>query len=533
MLGFLKARPTGTEEELDVMTIAEDPTTGRVDAPLAPTLAHELRTPLTGLLGLLDLLVDSWSHFDSHELSEMLGMAHREAHLMAGLVENLLAAARIAHGTMQCDSRPLRIGDVVHDALALFPDVEKRAIVATPGDVWVSADPALVRQILVNLFQNITRYAPGGEVEVSVHAEDSTGRVVVSDDGPGMEEFPDAGTGSGLGLGLGLSRQLAALMGGALTLEPPLRKGTTIALSLPLCDPAEDGGSTTDILDPDRNVGVTPRARLLGDLTEALAHRSLDRSLVGLGNLAHDLLGTTASFLLVPDGSKLSAVGATASSPALDPSELGLSGHRRRATSTTRGWEWLGPCGIAEAIIEPVSTEGADAYLVLGGDAGRMPARLADGVAPALGRLAAVALDRATLATELATERRLRASVLEALPLAVSVFSGDPPKVVDWNEQERRLLGIDSDDERPAELAASQAKFNVRFADGTPLTLDNAPVVETIRTGRATGPFYLRVTRADGSEVITRTHCAPYLDHSGQVKGAIVTSEIIDDAELP
>lgn len=515
------------------MTIAKEPTAGPGDPPLAPTLAHELRTPLTGLLGLLDVLVDSWAHFDDHELAEMLGMAHREAHLMAGLVENLLAAARLAHGTMHCRSEPLRVGDIVHDALALFPEVEKRAIVATPGDVWVSADSAIVRQILVNLFQNITRYAPEGEVEVSVHAADGTGCVVISDDGPGMTEFPTTAGGSGLGLGLDLSRRLAALMGGSLTLAEPQRKGTTMVLSLPACEPLENErprlGAVGTYLDP----GLTPRARLLGDLTEALAHRSLDRSLVGLGNLAHDLLGTSASFLLVPSGPALRAVGATGAPADLDPLLLGLDGHRRRATSSTRGWEWLGPCGIAEAFVEPVTTEGIDAYLVLGWDAGSMPARLAEGVSPALARLAAVALDRATLATELAAERRLRASVLEVLPLAVSVFAGDPPFVVDWNEQERRLLGIASDDERPPELAASQAKFNVRFADGTPLTLDNAPVVEAIRTGTATGPFYLRVTRADGSEVVTRTHCAPYFDHDGDVAGAIVTSEIIDESELP
>ena len=515
------------------MTIADDPPARLPSDPLAPTLAHELRTPLTGLLGLLDLLVESWRRFDADEVSEMLGLAHREAHLMAELVENLFTAARLAGGTMQSHPEAFRVADVVHDALSLFPDVKKRTILATPGDVWVHADPALVRQILVNLFQNVSRYAPDGEVEVSVHAEGDVGRIVVSDDGPGMTEFPRENAGAGLGLGLTLSRRLADLMGGGLELAAPRRAGTTLVLSLPACDPidAPDQVEAPTIPDPS---GITPRARLLADLTEALTHRSLERSLVGLDSLAHDLLGTSASCLLITDGDAVRVAGATAAPTGLDTKGLGLTGHRRRTTSQTEGWEWLTRCGIAEAIVEPVSTEASSpAYLVLGWDTGRMPSRLTDGIAPALARLAAVALDRANLATELATERRLRASVLEALPIAVSVFSGDPPRVVDWNEQERRLLGIRSDDERPPELAASQTKFNVRFADGTPLTVENAPVVETIRTGRATGPFYLRVTRADGSEVVTRTHCAPYFGADGSVAGAIVTSEMIDDSELP
>ncbi|GEM_PF-6247142 len=513
------------------MTIADDPPARLPSEPLAPTLAHELRTPLTGLLGLLDLLVESWERFDGEEVSEMLGLAQREAHLMAGLVENLFAAARLARGTMQSHPEPVRLGDVVYDALALFPDVKKRAIVAAPGDVWVHADPTLVRQILVNLFQNVTRYAPSGEVEVSVEGDTDVGRVVVSDDGPGMAEFPEGKSGSGLGLGLALSRRLADLMGGSLELAPPRRSGTTLVLSLPITEPTDTAAPFTPRPTSDPS-GITPRARLLADLTEALTHRSLERSLVGLDNLAHDLLGTSASCLLVANGATFRVHGSAAQPPALEAADLHLTGRRRRATSSTAGWEWLGRCGISEAIVEPVSTETNPAYLVLGWDTGRMPARLADGIAPALARLAAVALDRATLATELAAERQMRASVLEALPLAVSVFTGDPPMVVDWNEQERRLLGIGSDDERPPELAASQTKFNVRFADGTPLTVDNAPVVETIRTGRATGPFYLRVTRADGSEVVTRTHCAPYFDEDGRVAGAIVTSEVIDEDEL-
>jgi hypothetical protein len=93
------------------------------------------------------------------------------------------------------------------------------------------------------------------------------------------------------------------------------------------------------------------------------------------------------------------------------------------------------------------------------------------------------------------------------------------------------MLGIHDDTERPSDLVASQQKFDVRFADGTPLDLENAPVTRAIRSGLSSGPVALRVRRADGSEVTVRMYCAPFFDEDGQVAGAVVSSEEIERSE--
>jgi PAS domain-containing protein len=151
----------------------------------------------------------------------------------------------------------------------------------------------------------------------------------------------------------------------------------------------------------------------------------------------------------------------------------------------------------------------------------------------ALADLTAPAIVRAALSEDVVFERRLRASVIDELPIAVSIFAGDPPRVIDMNRKERELLQIDEDSVRPRELAASQHVFDVRFADGTALSVDNAPVTTAIRTGRATGPFILIVRRADGSQIHTRTYCAPFFGDDGTVAGAVVTSEPLDVALAP
>jgi len=120
---------------------------------------------------------------------------------------------------------------------------------------------------------------------------------------------------------------------------------------------------------------------------------------------------------------------------------------------------------------------------------------------------------------------------MESLPLAISVYAGDPPHLVDWNRRERTLLGIHEDSERPSDMVAGQQKFDIRFADGTPLDLDNAPVTLAIRTGCTSGPTLLRVRRADGTDVTVRVYCAPFFNDQGEVAGAVVSSEELDPSE--
>ena len=163
----------------------------------------------------------------------------------------------------------------------------------------------------------------------------------------------------------------------------------------------------------------------------------------------------------------------------------------------------------------------------------QMPSGSAVSVAAALAEMTSSAIARTALTRDIVFERRLRSSVLDELPIAVSVFAGDPLEVIDWNRKERQLLGIDDDTMRPNDLAASQNLFDVRFADGTPLTVENAPVTSAVKTGEAAGPFILVIRRIDGSQVHTRTYCAPFKDDEGNVVGAVVTSEPMDFAVSP
>jgi len=497
----------------------------------------------------LELLTDSTVPLEASEVDELLVSAHGDANHLLHVVTNLHALSRLDRAMLEPDSSPTNLRTIVEKAVSRSPQVARRCYLS-PGDKAVAvADPQLTMQIVTNLVQNIERYAPDGEVRIMFEQRGSMMAASFVDTGPGVPVkdhglvFEDGSSKQGLGLGLSLSRQLARAMGGDLVLEAAAGPGATFTLSLPASPESVPVVSAGEIMPGDRLIAHSPRARLMVDLAEALSKATLDHVVGGIRKIYAELLGATGAMLLVSrkDGS-FHRAGAFA-----DGDDIGEGASAELEQAVAEGTSvrvpdvaklpWTSPASLGgeAAMLLPVH-DGDTVVAVLvvgwkGPDA--MPQGSAVSVAEALADLTAPAIARTALARDVVFERRLRASVMDELPIAVSVFAGDPPQVVDWNRKEREMLGISNDSLRPSALAASQDEYQVRFADGTPLNVDNAPVTTAIRTGKATGPFILLVRRADGSQLHTRTYCAPFFDDEGNVSGAVVTSEPLDIAVGP
>lgn len=490
-------------------------------------LAHELKTPLTGVLAAIDLVTDSPVPLDDTEVAQLLAIARSEANQLRSIIDGVVQRTRLDAGTLAVDRRPVALVGIVEDTLARFPEVSDRTAVTGDHSLVASTDPSLAEQILTNLLQNVARYAPSGPVSVTMQRDGGEVCVVVTDSGPGLpgNEVPSS---KGLGVGLSTSGRLAELLGGSLRPVPSSSgSGASFEFRMPASDaPVERravlSGSTTP----------PPRARLLQEVADLLVGTSVERILTGVGRLGREMLGadTVRVFekrreqlvLLMSDGDHRVF-------PVDDEASRILSLPNGAVTKIGRGQAWLQdlPDDVVLAVTMR-SVEGLEGMLVVGWNLSEKP-NFAESVLPALAALALIGVDRRSVGAELEFERRVRAEVMDSLPIAISVFAGDPPRLIDWNKTEREMLGLDRDDQRPDGLEQSQHAFEVRFEDGTPLTAENAPVVETIRTGRSTGPFYLRLTRTDGIEIVTRTHCAPVRDDDGVVIGAVVTSEPIGD----
>ncbi len=168
------------------------------------------------------------------------------------LIEDLLSLSRIREGRLTLTSWPVDLGEVAADAVSqLRPTAESAGLhldYAAPSTRnVVDADPMRVRQILVNLLANATKFTPtGGRVSVGVtRAENGDVLAWVRDEGPGIapedmerifrpyEQVSGTARGRGTGLGLPLSRQLARLMGGEISVQSEVGAGSTFTLRLP------------------------------------------------------------------------------------------------------------------------------------------------------------------------------------------------------------------------------------------------------------------------------------------------------------
>ncbi len=512
-------------------------------------VSHELRTPLTGILGTLELLTDSTVPLEESEVDELLVAAHGDANHLLHVVGNLHARSRIERSILHPEAVTTDLRAIVERSVSHFPTVARRCYLSPGNQAAVVGDPQLIMQVVTNLIQNIERYAPDGAVHISFAEEDGNLTVSFTDSGPGVpsyrasEIFTDGGSSEGLGLGLSLSRQLARAMGGDLTLVNAGDPGATLQLRVPASNETLPSADAGDVLQDATTMAFSPRSRLLIDLAAALSERTLDNVVGGIQKLYSELVGATGTLLLVAraDGSFVSAgpYGAGRTVPASDSSRLAgvVTGRAAIRVLDTDDLDWAadGILGGTAAMLLPVHDgEVVAGVLAVGWKSPEaLPTGAAARVTTALADLTAPAIARASLSQDVMFERRLRSSVMNELPIAVSIFAGDPPEVIDMNRKEREMLNLDDEHGRPRDLATSQAQFAVRFADGTPLTVDNAPVTTAIRTGKATGPFMLSVRRADGSHIHTRTYCAPFFDDDGAVAGAVVTSEPLDISVAP
>jgi PAS domain S-box-containing protein len=216
-------------------------------------MSHELRTPLNSVLGFARVLQGSAYGPLNERQQHFLATIIRSSEHMLSLVNDLLDLRRLEANRARLELEPLRVEDVLADAVGLTqPLVEERqhrlSVVVAAGVPAVIAERRSLLQVLINLLSNAAKYTPrGGAITLRARPAGSGVEFEVEDTGVGIapehhsrlfESFSQPGAKHdlelrGSGLGLALTKALVEAHGGTIGLRSEVGRGTTFHFTLP------------------------------------------------------------------------------------------------------------------------------------------------------------------------------------------------------------------------------------------------------------------------------------------------------------
>lgn len=220
---------------------------------LAAGLAHEIGNPISALMGLQDLVLAGG--LSPEEERDFMQRMRKETERIHRILRDLLQFARPAAAPLagESDQEPGDVETAARDTAALVAPQRSLKEVSLNLDV-ATALPAValgheqLMQVILNLVMNAAdAVGPGGSIRVAAQRNAGGVRLLVEDDGPGVDPRVKAQlfepfvttkeVGKGTGLGLAVCRGLVESAGGSISLDPTFGRGARFIVDLPARNP--------------------------------------------------------------------------------------------------------------------------------------------------------------------------------------------------------------------------------------------------------------------------------------------------------
>jgi PAS domain S-box-containing protein len=225
----------------------------RLKSEFVATMSHELRTPLNVIIGYTDLLLDGMFGELGPDQVHTLRLIEKNAQALLELINATLDISRFDSGSVPLEVSALRVNDLVTQVDIETREMQEKSGVRFRWDVaerlpYLHTDALKLKVILKNLIGNAMKFTAAGEVVTAVRECNGGVEILVSDTGIGMSPDTQAiifepfrqGDGSttrrygGVGLGLYIVRRLVELLGGEVSVESELGRGSTFRVWMPL-----------------------------------------------------------------------------------------------------------------------------------------------------------------------------------------------------------------------------------------------------------------------------------------------------------